>query len=613
MKKNTINIIRRYLDAEHIPYALLIDGSWGTGKTWFLKNRFESLFKKKIIYTSANGINSLDDISQQVLYRKLFLKSKLVKDPRAKLAWGITKQVGKALIEKATGYNTDDAKKLGVDLNDFASLSKDEVLIIDDIERMHKNISTEELLGYISTNFTEENKFKVILVADEAQLIKKLDKSKESYLNIKEKTIWQTVQYQVDIPLIYDALIKPYNANTKSLLSAKKEYLLSLFEKYKITNLRWILYYFQIIEDIIKSDKEFLSHKKREILLNSILITCIEYKKGNLTSRQDEEIPKYIQIKHPVIRISGDLFSFGEQGFEKEEEPKEHSKEEIFSNEYLNSKEPDYQYFESIYKLTCFGLLDFSQLKKEIKTYEKSIRKREDWQVTVDSLTNLLHLEEDKFIEEWEKMIAYLNDDKYDIYDLRNIAGLHHTYARVGITFPTSPTDLYKTLMRKTKASSQRKQYREDKYFHIRDEFEDESIKYKDLMTQSQKIESDFVLNNIKDAIKDTIEKVKTCQIINPSEISTLILNSDKKTVKLLAETAVRNNKTINNFESPFNKSVNTLRAAAHDNEKAKNNLAYFIKSMENKTKRENILKFIVKRMRKTVEEKAFKYWNYHT
>ena len=83
--------------------------------------------------------------------------------------------------------------------------------------------------------------------------------------------------------------------------------------------------------------------------------------------------------------------------------------------------------------------------------------------------------------------------------------------------------------------------------------------------------------------------------------------------MKLLAETAVRNNKTINNFESPFNKSVNTLRAAAHDNEKAKNNLAYFIKSMENKTKRENILKFIVKRMRKTVEEKAFKYWNYHT
>ena len=388
MDKTTKNVIKRYLEAEHIPYAILLDGKWGSGKTWYLKNMFEKEFGKEIIYTSANGINSLDDISQQVLYRKLYLKSDLVKDPRAKLAWGITKQIGKALIEKTTGYNTDDASKLGVDINDFASLSKDEVLIIDDIERMNENISIEELLGYISTNFTEENNFKVILVADEFQLLNKLKKEKETYLNIKEKTIWQSIDYIVDIPNIYNGLIKPYSMTTKKLLKTKKEYLLGQFEKYSITNLRWILYFFQIIDDIIKIDSTYLDSKNKEILINSILITCAEYKKGNLSSRHDEEIPSFIKLKNPVVRIDGDFFSIKEDGFIKEDKPKEPSKEEIFSNVYLAEEDSNYEYFESVYQLTCFGIFDFDKLKR-LCCMNKSSKKKHSYGLIAIGLSHL--------------------------------------------------------------------------------------------------------------------------------------------------------------------------------------------------------------------------------
>jgi Cdc6-like AAA superfamily ATPase len=60
------DIIQRYLHSE-IPYALLIDGKWGSGKTWYIKNRFKEDFGKEVVYTSANGITSIDDLTQQIL------------------------------------------------------------------------------------------------------------------------------------------------------------------------------------------------------------------------------------------------------------------------------------------------------------------------------------------------------------------------------------------------------------------------------------------------------------------------------------------------------------------------------------------------------------------
>lgn len=612
MNEKSINIVKRYLDAENIPYAILLNGEWGSGKTWFLRNRFEELFKKKLVYTSANGLKSLDDISQQVLYRKLYLKSELVKDPRAKLAWGITKQFGKAIIEKYTGYNTDDAKKLEVDLSDFASLSADEVLVIDDIERMNSNITIEEFLGYVSTNFTEENGFKVILVADEEQLTKKLDKVAENYLNIKEKTIWQTVKYEVDIPAIYDDLIKPYSPETQKLLGEKKSYLLGIFSKYDLANLRWVLYYFQIIQDILKHNEDFLSDPNREILLCSILITCIEYKKGNLISRQGEEVPNFIKLNHPVIRMKGGLILDGGE-FKKVDEPEELTPEDFFSIKYLESDTPDYHYFGSIYDLVCFGLLDFESLKDEFKQYEETLKTKEDWHVTLDRLSRLLHLEEKEFRKEWDQLLKYLNSNKYDLYDLRTIAGLYHTYSRVGIKFPTSKSELYKLLTNRTKAVIQQKRPSEDIYSHFNKEFGEQCAEYRKLMELSQKIESKFVLNDIEKGMKETIRKIRSSEAIEPSYLVSLIYNLDKKRIKEIAELLVVKTKTIYNFETAFNKALSTLRISAVENEKAKINLEYLLKVLTSKSKSKNIVRFIVKRMNKTVEDKVYRYWNHHT
>lgn len=37
MTPTFVNIVDRYIKSE-IPYALFIDGKWGSGKTWYLKN-----------------------------------------------------------------------------------------------------------------------------------------------------------------------------------------------------------------------------------------------------------------------------------------------------------------------------------------------------------------------------------------------------------------------------------------------------------------------------------------------------------------------------------------------------------------------------------------------
>jgi len=612
MNKKTEKIIKRYLEAEHIPFALLLDGEWGSGKTWFIKNKFKSIFKKEVIYTSANGIKSLEDISQQILYRKLYLKSDLIKDPKAKLAWGIAKQFGKSLIEKYTGYNVEQSKELGVDLNDFASIGDNEVLIIDDIERMNPEISTEDLLGYISTNFTEENKFKVILIADEEQLLQKLDAKSDQYLKIKEKTIWQTVQYKTELSSLYDNLLKPYKKDTRVVLSKNKSFIIDLLVKYKISNLRWVLYFFQIIEDITKSDRNILTSSHSEILVNSILITCKEYKRGFLTNREEEELPEFIKQSFPVYKAHGKIYSYEEGKFIENEQKPETSKEvnhnERFSDLYLSEKEMKYFFFENIYKLVCLGFYDHIDFKNELKEYEDSKKNLKPWEKTLIALKSLLDLEEDDFNKEWKKLISYIYQDKYDIIDLRNIAGMHHTYKRVGIKFPITTTELYKLLSKKTNECDNSQKYNDDTYSHFRAEFQNESQAYKKFMNLSLKVEADHITDDRRKRLNKILDKVKAQKYLQPDKFALLFAHGDKKSIKKISKSVTESNKVFMLYEKALNKSFSGLRMTELKNRKARSNVEYFLRSMAIETKLKNIIKFKITRMKNMADKNYLQY-----
>lgn len=177
-----VNIVIKYIDENLYNYAVMIDGDWGCGKTYFVKEYLidkieqnetekkkenEEYNCKRIVYISLYGVKSVDDVSKQV-----YMESYLAKAGKAKeiLRKG-TEIVGTLLpvafdfMKSFTGIDTDTDKVSGA-VNTFLTI-KNSIFIFDDLERC--DCSINEILGYIN-GFVEHEGLKVILVANQKEV-----------------------------------------------------------------------------------------------------------------------------------------------------------------------------------------------------------------------------------------------------------------------------------------------------------------------------------------------------------------------------------------------------------------------------------------------------------
>lgn len=150
-----------YLKDGEAEYAIMINGKWGTGKTYlWKKNIVPELEKdnKKNIYISLYGVNDIDKIEQKMLYQLLGvndnydIKQSTVSSITAeltKLADSFSKKVdfGKTnfkpitdLIFGTTSYFIFQA---------LIRNAKNYVLCFDDLERIDANVKINQILGYI--------------------------------------------------------------------------------------------------------------------------------------------------------------------------------------------------------------------------------------------------------------------------------------------------------------------------------------------------------------------------------------------------------------------------------------------------------------------------------
>lgn len=177
-----VNVVIKYIDEDLYNYAVMIDGEWGCGKTYFVKRYLidkiqqneeekkkinENYNVKRVVYISLYGVKSIDDVSKQV-----FMESYLAKAGKAK---GILKKgteiVGTLLpvafdvMKSFTGIEADADKVSGA-VNAFLTI-KNSIFIFDDLERC--DCPVNEILGYIN-GFVEHEGLKVILVANQKEV-----------------------------------------------------------------------------------------------------------------------------------------------------------------------------------------------------------------------------------------------------------------------------------------------------------------------------------------------------------------------------------------------------------------------------------------------------------
>lgn len=434
------NKIMNTLKNSNLNNAILINGKWGSGKTYYVKNELIPKLEVKdknedyaVIYISLYGIKNLDDISKE-MFNKIYFPRKILnkrkkrnfsRDYFKETAKGSLKGVIAGLITKHTGFditlpNIENFWKYVQD--------KNAILILDDLER--STIELVELMGYIN-NFIEEYKIQTIIVSDEDEIKRKyfsenlIDKYnvvkdinleqaqsqpenidlkrdwKEkitqifddvtTYDIIKEKVIGFTFEFEPDLKEIFRKL-KTKSFSNKDVDNAVLEY-----KRIGYKNIRTFKFSQYLIKLLMQEIKKFKISNKDEVMR---LV-------------KDSIIRLSIEIKDKTAYVDN-----YEDGF--------------FNKEFINSLKGEARVrLEGVIgEFVTTSIIDYERLRKHILEVDEKITKSKNKELNINKelQTYWIELSDEELTKKMEQTINNISTYPIDITQYLNLIEHIHFY-----------------------------------------------------------------------------------------------------------------------------------------------------------------------------------------
>ena len=290
--RNIESILNSYLKIDKPGYALLIKGSWGCGKTHFIKEWLKPLVEEKSkrtvnirlkpIYVTLYGLSSSKQIDEEVKRAiSPILHGKWMK----KVEKVATLSASVALRYNLNATNQKDADTQVVcSIDPKALFESDEksvpgkrLIVFDDLERC--KMPMKEVMGYINY-FVEHAGCHVVVVGDDD----KIPEKDEEYQAIKEKTIGRELQLEPEIDEALNSFITIIGSKAK-VLKEKKNLIQFCFNIANRKNLRILrqsledyCFFIDQLDESVKTS-EFFDDLKLYLLANFIAVYA-EYKSG---------------------------------------------------------------------------------------------------------------------------------------------------------------------------------------------------------------------------------------------------------------------------------------------------------------------------------------------
>ena len=413
-----VESILDYVRKPYTDHAIMINGEWGSGKTYFwnnkVKNKIESTEidgkRYKTIYMSLYGISNLDDIS-----KKIFIEM----NPN------LNKSI-KKILDMRNVSSIPEYVKTGIDMansfgfmqtNDKVDYAKffdidDKVLCFDDLERA--NVDVIDVLGYIN-NFVEHDHMKTIIICNEKELSKKLkstnvemktfiatyilshegkikaeNKNEEAdsslaeeqedkpmveliedkiehifdkandYERIKEKLIGETFEYIPEFTYIINGVLMRYESNPALIqfLRRNSNLITQTFNRSGTRNLRILKHALNDFQKIFETTKKYYPDIS-DIVLKSLLIFTIaisfEIKAGKVTKDKLKDINSLEEYK--TILVASKVLKDNRQFYIKE-----------FDNNYYFTFKTDYRFFKFVEKYVRTRIFDMRTFKDDMET-----------------------------------------------------------------------------------------------------------------------------------------------------------------------------------------------------------------------------------------------------
>ena len=407
--EDLVESILDYIRADYTDYAIMLNGEWGSGKTYFwdhkIKPKIESMQlngkRYTAIYMSLYGISNLEEIS-----KKIFIETTQLMDKNLKKfmdASGVTNipEYAKTGIDMANFFGvTQNGDR--IDYKQFFS-TDDKVLCFDDLERA--NVDVIDILGYIN-NFVEHDHIKTIIICNEKELSTKLKNSnlemktfiatylldKEGNLNvktdkpmverirdtieyvfdkandyerIKEKLIGETFEYSPEFNYIINGLLMRYEKYPDLIrfLRENTNLIISTFNKSGTRNLRILkhsLNNFKKIFDMVNKSYPNTNNRVMQTMLIFTIAISFEIKAGKITKDKFVNINNNEEYKS--ILVSSRVFMDNRQFYIKE-----------FDNNYYYNFKAEYRFFKFIEIYVRTRIFDMKVFKEDMEVIRNTV------------------------------------------------------------------------------------------------------------------------------------------------------------------------------------------------------------------------------------------------
>ncbi len=406
--EDLVESILDYVKADYTDYAIMINGEWGSGKTYFWNNKIrrkiESLQlngkRYTTIYMSLYGISNLEDIS-----KKIFIETTQLMDRNLKKFMSYNEQ--KTIPEYA---------KTGLDMANFFGVTQngdkvnyeeffntdDKILCFDDLERA--NVDVIDILGYIN-NFVEHDHIKTIIICNEKELSTKLkstnlemktfiatylldkqgdlnvndkpmvekirdkieyvfDKAND-YERIKEKLIGETFEYAPEFSYIINGLLMRYENNEDLIrfLRSNTNLIISTFNKSGTRNLRILkhaLNDFKKMYTMVNKNYPNTNYRVMQTMLIFTIAVSFEIKAGKITKDKFLNISSNEEYKS--LLVSSRVLMDNRQFYIKE-----------FDNNYYYNFKSEYRFFKFIEVYVRTRIFDMKIFKEDMEVIINTI------------------------------------------------------------------------------------------------------------------------------------------------------------------------------------------------------------------------------------------------
>lgn len=456
--EDLVESILDYVRADYTDYAIMINGEWGSGKTYFwnnkIKNKIETMqFNGKQftpIYMSLYGISNLEEISKKIFIETTQLMDKNLKRYMNQHNQTTIPEYAKTGLDMANFFGvTQNGDK--IDYEEFFT-TDDKVLCFDDLERA--NVDVIDILGYIN-NFVEHDHIKTIIICNEKELSTKLKSSNlemktfiatymldkegtldkngdkpivekirdkieyvfdkaNDYERIKEKLIGETFEYAPEFNYIINGLLMRYENNSDLIrfLRTNTGLIISTFNKSGTRNLRILkhaLNDFRKIFEMVNNEYPNTNNRVLQTMLIFTIAVSFEIKAGKITKDKfvnikDNEEYKSILVSSRVLIMDNRQFYI----------------KEFDSNYYYNFKS-EYRFFKFIEIYVRTRIFDMKVFKDNMEVIINTVD-RDKLPAYKRLLTEeYWKISDDQFPRVIEEIVNDVKEGKLELIDIVKI------------------------------------------------------------------------------------------------------------------------------------------------------------------------------------------------